>query len=151
MNVYEQLEKLNIKLPSLPKPVGFYIPAIREGDHFYTSGMLPLLDGKLVYEGKLGERLQIDHGMKAAEISAINCLSALHSIITLDKLRIIRVEGYVNSIPSFTEQSKVMNGASELIYKIFQEDGMHTRIAIGVSSLPMNSPVEVVLIAKLKP
>ncbi|MGC8581912.1 MAG: RidA family protein [Thermoplasmata archaeon] len=150
MNVYEQLEKLNIKLPSLAKPVGFYIPAIRDHEDFYTSGMLPLIDGKLVYQGKLGDELSTDHGMKAAEISTINCLSALHSIISLDKLRIIRVEGYVNSTPSFTDHSKVMNGASELIYKIFQEDGLHTRIAIGVSSLPMNSPVEVVLVAKLK-
>lgn len=144
MSPEDKLKELGIELPSPAKPLGIYVPAVRAGNLVYLSGTLPLKEGKLVCTGKLGGQIDIPQGAEAARVSAINALSALKAEIgELSKVkRCVRLSGYVASAPDFTDQPKVVNGASELIGSVFGEKGRHTRIAVGVTSLPLDSPVE---------
>ncbi|MDA8175138.1 MAG: RidA family protein [Nitrospiraceae bacterium] len=144
MSPEDKLKELGIELPAPAKPLGIYVPALRTGDLVYLSGMLPLKDGALVCTGKLGEQVDIAQGASAARIAAINAIAALKAEIgNLEKVkRCVRLSGYVASAPDFTDQPKVVNGASELIGAVFGEKGRHTRIAVGVASLPLGSPVE---------
>ncbi|MHA1470028.1 MAG: RidA family protein [Candidatus Asgardarchaeia archaeon] len=134
------------------KPVASYVPALTIDNFIYVSGQLPIKNGKLIFKGKLGKELSVEDGYKAAEICAINILAQLKAKLgTLDKIeQIIKVEGYVASVLEFTEHSKVINGASDLFLKIFGEKGKHPRIAVGMASLPLNAPVEISLVAKIK-
>lgn len=152
MSFDERLKKLGIELPVPSKPVASYVPALTIDNFIYVSGQLPIKNGKLIFKGKLGKELSVEDGYKAAEICAINILAQLKAKLgTLDKIeQIIKVEGYVASVPEFTEHSKVINGASDLFLKIFGEKGKHTRIAVGMASLPLNAPVEISLVAKIK-
>ncbi|MCD6514400.1 MAG: RidA family protein [Candidatus Odinarchaeota archaeon] len=152
MSFDEKLKKLGIELPVPSKPVASYVPALTIDNFIYVSGQLPIKNGKLIFKGKLGKELSVEDGYKAAEICAINILAQLKAKLgTLDKIeQIIKVEGYVASVPEFTEHSKVINGASDLFLKIFGEKGKHTRIAVGMASLPLNAPVEISLVAKIK-
>jgi len=152
MSFDEKLKKLGIELPVPSKPVASYVPALTIDNFIYVSGQLPIKNGKLIFKGKLGKELSVEDGYKVAEICAINILAQLKAKLgTLDKIeQIIKVEGYVASVPEFTEHSKVINGASDLFLKIFGEKGKHTRIAVGMASLPLNAPVEISLVAKIK-
>ena len=152
MSFDERLKKLGIELPVPSKPVASYVPALTIDNFIYVSGQLPIKNGKLIFKGKLGKELSVEDGYKAAEICSINILAQLKAKLgTLDKIeQIIKVEGYVASVPEFTEHSKVINGASDLFLKIFGEKGKHTRIAVGMASLPLNAPVEISLVAKIK-
>lgn len=147
-----KLKELGIEIPEAPKPLAAYIPAIKTGNLVFTAGQLPLKKGKLVSEGKLGKALSVEEGTKAAEQSAINCLSVVKAICgSLDNIeQIVKLTVFVNSSDDFTAQPAVANGASELMVKIFGEAGKHARSAVGVSQLPMNAPVEVEMIVKLK-
>jgi len=148
----EKLKELGIELPEAPKPLAVYIPAMRVGQLVLTAGQIPLKNGKLVLEGKVGKNLSLEDGVKAAEQCAINCLSVVKSICgSLDNIeQIVKLTVFVNSSEDFTLQHLVANGASELVGKIFGEAGRHSRSAVGVSQLPMNAPVEIEMIAKLK-
>ena len=150
--IEEKLKEMGIEIPEAPKPLAAYIPAIKVGNLAFTAGQLPLKNGKLVVEGKLGRNLSLEEGVKAAEQSAINCLSVLKSVCgNLDNIeQIVKLTVFVNSTDDFTAQPAVANGASELMVKIFGEAGKHARSAVGVSQLPLNAPVEVEVIAKLK-
>lgn len=147
----EKLNTLGITLPSPPKPAGSYVPVLITGKLVFVSGQIPIQDGKIAYSGKVSKDLSVEEAQKAARLCIINALAQLKSELgNIDKIsRIIRVSGFVNSPPEFSEQPKVINGASDLLFEIFGQKGQHTRIAIGVSSLPLNAAVEIDLIAEI--
>lgn len=148
----DKLKELNLALPEVAKPVAAYVPAVRCGDYVYTSGQIPLVKGEAKYKGKLGQELSIEEGYEAAKICALNCLAAIKSVTgSLDDVeKVVKVVGFVNSIPGFTDQPKVVNGASELVGKVFGEAGQHARSAVGVAELPLGVAVEVEMIVKVK-
>lgn len=152
MNYNDKLKELGIALPPAAKPVAAYVPATQIGDYIYTSGQLPSIDGKLSATGKLGAQVDEQTGYEAAKLCAINCLAAVQGLIgDINRIeKIVKVVGFVNSAPGFTNQPKVINGASELFGAIFGPAGEHARSAVGVSELPLNSPVEIEIIVKVK-
>ncbi len=152
MKIEHKMKELGLILPEVPKPVAEYIPAKKIGDLVFTSGQGPIKDGKFIYVGKIGGEVSLKEGYESAKICAINCLAAIKSVIgSLDKIdEIVKVKGYVNSTSDFYRQPEVVNGASELIVKIFGEKGKHTRSALGTSVLPGNIPVELEMIVKVK-
>jgi enamine deaminase RidA (YjgF/YER057c/UK114 family) len=149
--IADRLAELGITLPPVNPPVAAYVPAVVSGDHVYTSGQLPMVAGVLPATGKVGvgEGLVSPEDAKAyARTSALNALAAVESVIgSLDRItRIVKVVGFVSSDPAFTGQPAVINGASEVLGEIFGEVGVHARSAVGVSVLPLDSPVEVELV-----
>lgn len=150
--IEEKINQLGFSLPAPPKPLASYVPAVRSGDLVFTAGQLPLKDGSLVYKGKLGKDLTEDEGRKAAQICALNCLSVIKGEIEdLEKIeRIIKLVVFVNSDAGFFNQPQVANGASDLIREIFGDIGKHARSAVGVSELPLNAPVEIEMIVRVK-
>ena len=150
--IEEKLKELGIVIPEAPKPLAAYIPAVQVEKYIYTSGQLPMQDGQLKFKGKLGKDQSVDEGRQAAEICALNCLGVVKSIIgNLDNIeRVIKLTVFVNSADGFTEQPKVANGASELLVKIFGDNGKHVRSAVGVSELPIDAAVEAEMIVKVK-
>jgi enamine deaminase RidA (YjgF/YER057c/UK114 family) len=144
MSPEEKLRELGIELPKAPAPLGSYVPAVRAGNLVFLSGILPLIQGKLPRQGRVGEDISLDEAREDAKTAAINALAVLKSYIgSLDKVkRCIKITGYVASAPDFTEQPKVLNAASDLMFEIFGEAGRHARAAVGVNVLPLNSPVE---------
>ncbi|MDD0859837.1 RidA family protein [Arthrobacter alpinus] len=141
-----------MSLPPVAAPVAAYVPAVISGNHVYTSGQLPFIDGKLPDTGKVGAEVSAEDAKSMAATCAINAIAALKSVIgDLDRVtRIVKVVGFVASDPSFTGQPGVINGASELLGEVFGEAGVHARSAVGVSVLPLDSPVEVELIAEFQ-
>lgn len=149
--IEEKIKELGYELPETSKPVATYIPALQIDNLVYTAGQIPFVKGELKYKGKLGKDLTDDKGKKAAEICALNCLSAVKSVIkNLDKInQIVKLTVFISSAEGFINQSQIANGASELIGKIFGEKGRHVRSAVGVSELPLNASVEVEMIVKI--
>lgn len=147
-----RLAELGLSLPAVAAPVAAYVPAVISGQHVYTSGQLPFIDGKLPASGKVGAQVSAEDAKSLAATCAINALAALKSVLgDLDRVtRIVKVVGFVASDPSFTGQPGVINGASELLGEVFGEAGIHARSAVGVSVLPLDSPVEVELIAEFQ-
>lgn len=152
MTFDSKLKRLGIELPEAPKPLGAYVPAVKVGSLVYISGEKASVRGTLKYKGKVGKDLTLMEGYEAARVCAINCLAALKTVVEgLDDVeRVVKVIGYVNSAEGFNQQPKVVNGASELLLRIFGEKGQHARVAVGVNELPDDSPVEVSMIFKLK-
>ena len=152
MTPSETLRSLNLTLPSVAPPAGSYVPALRDGDHVYTSGQLPFEEGKLLLKGKVPSDVPLDVAQRAARQAALNGLAAIASAVGgLDAVeRIVRVCVYVNSAPDFFEQPKVANGASDLLTQIFGDMGRHARSAVGVAELPLNACVEVEILARLR-
>jgi enamine deaminase RidA (YjgF/YER057c/UK114 family) len=146
----EKLAKMNIALPSPPKSAGSYIPVVKTGNLVFVSGQIPMRDGKVQVTGKIPTNTTVEEAQSAAKLCILNALSQIKSEIgSLDRIsRIVRVSGFVNSSPDFTEQPKVINAASDLLYEIFGENGKHSRIAVGVASLPLDSSVEIDVIAE---
>jgi enamine deaminase RidA (YjgF/YER057c/UK114 family) len=140
----DKLKELGIELPEAPTPLGSYIPALRIGNLVFLSGILPLLQGRLTRQGKVGKDISLDEAKEEARIATINALSVLKAHIgNLDKVtRCVKITGYVASEPDFTEQPKVLNAASDLLFEIFGDKGRHVRSAVGVNVLPLNSPLE---------
>ncbi len=147
-----RLKELELVLPAAPAAVGAYVPVTRMGNLVVTSGQLPMRGQEILFAGKVGSTVEESEGASAAKICAMNALAQIKAQIgTLDKVvRIIRVEGYVASAPGFTAQPQVLNGASRLLVDIFGEAGKHTRIAVGVSELPLNASVELVIWAEVE-
>lgn len=147
-----RLAELGLTLPAVAAPVAAYVPAVTSGGYVYTSGQLPFVDGKLTATGKVGAEVSAEDAKKLAAISILNAIAAAKSVIgDLDRVtRIVKVVGFVASDPSFTGQPGVINGASELLGEIFGEAGIHARSAVGVAVLPLDSPVEVELVAEYK-
>lgn len=144
MTPEERLKHLGIELPEAPKPLGSYVPIVRTGNLVFLSGMLPLVEGKLLREGRVGEKVTIDEAREDARTAAINALAILKSHLgTLNKIRrCVKITGYVSSAPDCTEQTNVLNAASDFMFEIFGEVGRHARAAVGANVLPLNSPVE---------
>ena len=149
--IEKRLDALNIILPSPPKPVGSYVAVVITGKLAFVSGQIPIKDGKVTYAGKVSKDLSVEDAQKAARLCTINALAHLKAELgSLDRIsKIVRVSGFVNSPPEFTDQPKVINAASDLLFEIFGQNGQHARIAVGVSSLPLNSAVEIDLIAEI--
>lgn len=140
----KKLEELGIPLPEPVKPVGAYIPALRVGNLLFLSGILPFKEGRLQRKGKVGKDLSIEEASEEAVTVVLNALAILKDCLgSLDKIKqCVKITGYIASSADFTEQPKVLNPASELLMKIFGERGKHCRVAVGVCSLPLDSPVE---------
>ena len=148
----EKIKQLGITIPEPVKPLAAYIPAMQVGNLVMTSGQVPISAGVVKYQGKVGKDLSEEEGKEAAKLCAINCLSAVKSVIgNLDKIkRILKLTVFIASAEGFTAQPKVANGASELIGEIFGDAGKHVRSAVGVSELPLNSAVEIEMIVEIK-
>jgi len=151
--VIEKLEKLGYSLPAPIKPVASYVPALKIGNLVYTSGHLPIKNGKIAFEGEIGGLYSsIEVGAEAAKLCLLNTLSSINALIgDLDKIiQVVKLTGYVKSAQQFYSQPVVINGASDLLIEIFgPEIGSHTRAAIGVNELPLNSSVELDLIVQV--
>jgi enamine deaminase RidA (YjgF/YER057c/UK114 family) len=147
----ERLAELGLALPPVAPPVAAYVPAVRTGSYVYTSGQLPLVDGKLQGVGKVGDGVTTDEAAALARIAALNALAAAASVAGgLDGIaRIVQVTCFVASDPSFTGQAQVANGASDLLIEVFGDAGRHARSAVGMAVLPLDTPVEVELIAEV--
>ncbi len=146
-NIENKLNSLGIQLPEAPKPLAAYLPAKQTGNLVFTAGQLPMVDGNLIATGLLGKDIEVEAAKAAAKICVINALSAVKGVIgDLDKIKqVVRVVGYVASMPDFTQQPAIVNGASELLLEVFGEAGRHARSAIGVAVLPLNAAVEIEL------
>jgi enamine deaminase RidA (YjgF/YER057c/UK114 family) len=147
----ERLAELGLELPAVVAPLAAYVPAVRSGSLVFTSGQLPMVDGKLPVTGKVGIDVDLAVAKDAASVCALNALAAVHSITgDLSAVtRVVKVVGYVASAPDFTGQPGVVNGASDLLGHVFGESGHHARSAVGVASLPLDAPVEVELIVEV--
>ena len=145
-SVEKRLVSLGINLPTPAAPVANYVPFVRSGNMLVVSGQLCFgADGNLVAKGQLGGGVSMDDGQKAARACAVNLLAHLKSALgDLDKVtRVVRLGGFINSAPGFTDGPKVMNGASDLMVEVFGEKGRHARSTVGVAALPANAAVEV--------
>lgn len=143
--VLTHLKNLGIELPPAPAPVAAYVPAVLQDKWLYVSGQLPLQAGLVTCKGKVGQDATLEEAYTAARLCTINALSiVLATLGDLDRVeQVVRVGGFVNSAAGFTDQPKVINGASELLGQVFGEQGRHARAAVGVSELPLNAAVEV--------
>jgi enamine deaminase RidA (YjgF/YER057c/UK114 family) len=147
----QRLAALGLTLPAVATPQAAYVPAVRMGSYIYVSGQLPMVDGKLQATGKVGDTVSPEDAAGLARICALNAVAAAASAAGgVDAItRVVKVTGFVASAPSFTGQAQVINGASELLIEIFGEAGRHARSAVGLAVLPLDSPVEVELIAEV--
>ena len=150
--IEERIAELGFELPSPPKPVGSYVPVVIEGDMVYVSGQIPLQSGTVpeVFKGKVTSVVNIEIAQEAARVCTLNALSQIKAALGgLDRVRkFVRLSGYVNSDPTFTDQPKIINAASDMLAYIFGEVGKHSRLAIGVCGLPLGSAVEIEFLVK---
>ena len=144
MTIEARLKKLGIELPRAAAPVASYVPVVTLGNLAHVSGQLPFVDGELV-TGRLGEDVEIELGIRAARACGLMILAQLKAELgSLDKVeRIVKLGGFVNSAATFTDQPRVVNGASDLMVDVFGEAGKHARSAVGVPVLPLGVAVEV--------
>jgi enamine deaminase RidA (YjgF/YER057c/UK114 family) len=147
----ERLAALGLTLPPVAAPLAAYVPAVRTGNYVYTSGQLPFVDGKLPGTGKVGDAVAAADAASFARTAALNALAAAASVAGgLDSIvRVVKVTCFVASAPGFTGQAQVANGASELLIEVLGEAGRHARSAVGMAVLPLDTPVEVELIAEV--
>jgi len=152
MSIQAKLAELGLTLPEAALPVAAYVPAVRTGNLVFTAGQLPLVDGKIPFVGKVGSDVTPEQAKDMAQVCALNALAAISLVADIDQIeKIVRVVGFVNGIPGFVAIPAVINGASELLIKLFGEvNGKHARTAIGVAELPLNAPVEVEMVVQLK-
>lgn len=147
----ERLADLGLEIPEVVPPVAAYVPTVRTGSYVFTSGQVPMKDGALVAQGKVGESVSLEAAYDCAAQCALNAVAAIKAEIgDLSAItRVVKVVGFVASAPSFTDQPKVINGASELLSKVFGDAGVHARSAVGVAALPLDCPVEVEMIVEV--
>ena len=148
--IEEKLKELGIEIPTPPNPAGSYIPVVTTGNLAFVSGQIPMKEGKVIFEGKVPENQSVESARDAAKICIINGLAQLKANLgSLDKItKFVRISGFVNSNPNFAEQPKVINAASDLLVEIFGDMAKHSRIAVGVANLPLNSTVEIDMIVE---
>ncbi len=151
MSYERQLKLLGIELPVAPQPAANYVLAVRVGDLLFLSGVLPSRQGQLIMTGKIGEALSIEQGIEAAKVAVMNVLAIIRSEVgTLDHVkRFVKMVGHIASAPGFSDQSRVLNGASDLLVSVFGEAGRHTRVAVGAVELPQHAPVEIEVIVQV--
>ena len=149
----ENIKQLGIEIPDMPAALANYVPFKVSDSIVYVSGQAPVKNGELIYKGKVGKDIEIDEGIKAAELCCVNIIAALKKSINRDWNRLetfLKLGGFVNCNNDFYDQPKIINGASDLLVKIFGEQGKHARFAVGSNSLPMNISVEIDAIIKIK-
>ena len=149
----ENIKQLGIEIPDMPAALANYVPFKVSDSIVYVSGQAPVKNGELIYTGKVGEDITIDEGINAAELCCINIIAALKKSINGDWDRLesfLKLGGFVNCNNNFYDQPKIINGASDLLVKIFGNKGQHARFAVGSNSLPMNISVEIDAIIKIK-
>jgi len=145
-----RLLELGIELPAVVYPLGAYVPAVRSGPLVFTSGQLPVVEGRLSTTGKVGAEVDAEVAHDLARVCALNALAAIDALVGIDAvIRVVKVVGFVASANHFFGQPAVINGASELLAQVFGDDGAHARSAVGVAALPMNAPVEVELVVEV--
>jgi len=146
----EKLKELGITLPEAPIPAGNYIPAVKTGNLLFISGQIPLENGKVAYTGKVSDA-NLETAQKSAKSCAINILAQIkRETGSLDKVtKIVKLSGFVNSVPEFTQHPKVINPASDLMFEVFGENGKHARVALGAGSLPLDSMTEIDAIVEI--
>ena len=151
MSFDSALESLKLELPEVPKPVGSYVSVVESGGFAFLSGLLPRKGSEILYQGKVGADLPLEKACEAAHLCALNALSVIKDYFgTLDRVeRIVRLVGFIQSHPLFSDQPYVLNGASDLFKKVFGEKGLHARSAVGVASLPGNAACEIELTLKI--
>jgi enamine deaminase RidA (YjgF/YER057c/UK114 family) len=149
--VADRLAELGITVPVVAAPVAAYVPAVITGNHVFTSGQLPFVDGALPVTGKVGATVDAETAQAQARQCALNAIAAVQSVVgSLDRVvRVVKVTGFVASDPSFTGQPGVVNGASELLGQVFGDAGVHARSAVGVAALPLDAPVEVEIVVEI--
>jgi enamine deaminase RidA (YjgF/YER057c/UK114 family) len=147
----EALKRLGLEVPAVAKPVAAYVPAVRTGNYVFTSGQLPMRDGKLITTGKVGGEVSPEEAVECAAQCLLNGLAAVKAEIgDLSSItRVVKLVAFVASTPDFTGQPHVANGASELVGKVFGDIGQHARSAVGVPVLPLDAPVEVELVVEV--
>ena len=147
----ERLAELGLEVPEVAKPVAVYVPAVRSGDHVYTSGQLPMRAGELMLTGKVGGEVTAEEAYACARQCALNAIAAIRAEVgELSAVkRVVKVVVFVASTPDFTGQPGVANGVSELLGEVFGEAGVHARSAVGVAALPLDAPVEVELLVEV--
>lgn len=153
MSVEEKLIKLKINVPKAPNPVGSYVAYKIISNLLYISGQISIDENGIIKKGKLGKDLSVEEGKDAAKLCAINIIAQTKKACTGDLERVvncIKLTGYVNSTNDFTDQPKVINGASEIITEVFGDAGKHTRAAVSVNSLPLGAAVEIDAIFEIK-
>ena len=151
--IEDKLKRYNIELPEPTNPVGSYVATMISGKNLYISGQISIDENGKLIKGKIGNKLSIEDGYKAAQRCALNIISQAKKACNDDLSNIkkcVKITGYVNSTSEFTDQPKVINGASDLIYKIFEDNGKHARVAVSCNSLPLGVSVEVDAIFELK-
>ena len=151
MTVAERIRELGLELPAAPKPVASYVSHVRSGNLVFVSGIVPNADGKPLVRGLVGESVSVDAAQDAARHAALQAIALLMDADLLEHVRrVVRVTGYVASAPGFTAQPSVINGASDLLVRVFQDAGKHARSAVGVAALPLDSSVEVEFIFEVE-
>lgn len=153
--IEERIKELGFEIPEIVPAVAAYVPALRDGDYVYTSGQLPMAQGALIATGKVGEGeglVSPEVAQQAAQLCALNALAAVRGLLgNLDKVeQVVKVTGFVASDPSFTGQPVVINGASVFLGQVFADQGIHARSAVGVAVLPLDAPVEVEFIFRVR-
>ncbi|CAN5511581.1 MAG: RidA family protein [Nocardioidaceae bacterium] len=145
MTPEERLAELGLSVPEVAKPVAVYVPAVRTGNYVYTSGQLPMRDGELMMAGKVGAEVSPEQAVECARQCALNAIAAVRAEVgeLSAVVRVVKVVAFVASVPEFTGQPGIANGASELLGDVFGDAGRHARSAVGVSVLPLDAPVEV--------
>ena len=148
----ERLAELGLTLPELAAPVAAYVPTVRTGDHVYVSGQLPFVEGKLPNTGKVGADVDPETAQDLAALCVLNGIAAVRAELgDLSRVtRVVKLVGFVASSPDFTGQPGVINGASQLVGKVFGDAGVHARSAVGAAALPLDSPVEVEMIVEAR-
>ncbi len=147
----ERLEELGLSVPGVAAPVAADVPAIRSGNHVYTSGQLPMRDGRLLHTGAVGGVVSQAEAVECARQCALNALAAIKAEVgeLAAVKQIVKVVVFVASTPDFTNQPLVANGVSELLGEVFGDAGRHARSAVGVAVLPLHAPVEVELLVEV--
>ena len=149
----ENIKNLGLNIPDLPKALANYVPYKIIGKTIYISGQAPVQNGELIYKGKVGSDISIEDGIQAAKLCVINIISALKTGIEgdWDKLdSFVKLTGFVNCQDNFTDQPKIINGASDMLVEIFGDQGCHARVAVGSNALPLGIAVEIDAIVQLK-
>jgi len=152
MSIEDRLQELGIVLPKANPPAAVYCPGVQIGKLVFTAGQTPKINGKLQYTGKLGQDLTVEEGQAAARLCILSCLAILKDAAgDLDRVEwVVKLTGFVNAAPSFTQHSQVIDGASTLLCDVFGTAGSHARSAVGCTSLPGDACCEIEMVAALK-
>ena len=154
MHLFEEnIKNLGLNIPDLPKALANYVPYKIVGKTMYISGQGPVQNGELIYKGKVGSDITVEDGIEAAKLCVINIIAAVNTGLKgdWDKLdSFVKLTGYVNCQDNFTDQPKIINGASDMLVDIFGDQGRHTRVAVGSNALPLGIAVEIDAIVQLK-